>query len=762
MEPQGDRIGGEDFDRALYDHFDELFQKQARRPICIEGVDLHLLKQCRRWKENLSVSERSGPFSWWVPDLRKAIKVEVKRARFEDLIREHVERTIRLTQSLREEALATGCDVSSVILIGGSSRIPLVTRRLQETLQVEPRKWEMQYVAVALGAAYHANHKWGEKRNGRQEIPPPIHPINDAADQYRRAVKWVWRDQVIGRRDLEQMFLLAQQLGLNQQEAAAIERDVMGYFKEVVFDRQMKAGSSGPESRPHEGSVSTSPSASPVPLLRSPQEIHGLIADGQGERAFDVVSKAMLAHPDECLFDLWCDAAMVIADAERVLASCREMYLQRGGDVWSSCCLASALVTLHRIEEAQQVLRPFRGRQFLQFFPVLYVRQEIASSKDDTETCRELLDRLLVMRPNHDTLLACRASLEYALNHVEAAEKLLDRALRLNPNNLVAHFLRILRASAFAEGPEAAIEKIKPELAIMNRIAANHSMTRICRAIYLFATQQPQASLRELNEAARLPEIRGSDGLMALVLQFRAYCHQALNAQDELRRDVEEWVRHDPKTPEARLLRGNLLFAENRYAEALQDFNKARIACPQSVEAWIGSGWCNVNLGQFAEAMNDFVSAYRANPGSMAAKFGATYACTIRVLMEALPANPVNYSVYLSPQIPQDKLANVLQSYAAGHLSADSSIALLFDSTFWGGARDGFCISEDKLLAHNLWASSFAVRLMNIHKVEQSDNDVVVNGFRIECGSLSGKNEGICAFAKLFRALAELHQHLDR
>ncbi|MHB1425541.1 MAG: Hsp70 family protein [Gemmataceae bacterium] len=675
LQPQGDKVGGEDFDRAIYDHFDELFRKQVNRPICTDGVDLHLLKQCRKWKENLSVSERTGPFSLWIPDLRRSIKVEVKRSRFEELIREHVEKTIRLTQSIRDEALAIGYEVGSVILIGGSSRIPLVAEQLRKTLHVEPLKWEKQDIAVALGAAYHANQKWGEERNGGQKSPTPTSSIA-------------------------------------------------------------------------------------VAVVCSSEEIQALIADGQGERAFDMVSKKMVVNPDEHLFDLWGDAATVVADADRVLATCREMYLQRRGDVWSSCCLASALETLHRTDEAERVLQPFLGFGYDRFFPVLLVRAAIAMTKDDTNVCQELLDRLLVMRPNYVNLLVFKATQEFGQNHVKTAEELLDCALRLNPNNLFANFLSIMLATRWADGPEAVVGQIKPRLAIMERIAPNRSWTRLCRAIYLLASQQPQASLQELDEAARSSDIRGTDGL-ALVLRFRVYCHQAMNAQESLRRDVEEWVRLDPKEPEARILRGNFLLAENRYAEGLENFTKALAGCPQSVDALIGSGWCNLNLGRLTEAVDDFVSAYRAAPGNLAVMGGATYALTFKVLMEELHGNFGNYNFYMSPHIPQDKLVNVLQSYAAGHVVDDSGIVLLFDNTFWGGAKDGFCISIDKLMAHNLWeTTSLSVRLADIRAVGVVGDNIVVDGYQIQCGTLSDKSECIRAFSKLLCALAELHRHL--
>src|SRR5207302_647182 len=57
LEPRGDRIGGEDFDRAIYDYWDEHIRESFGKPIQPNGCDLHLLRQARRYKENLSISE---------------------------------------------------------------------------------------------------------------------------------------------------------------------------------------------------------------------------------------------------------------------------------------------------------------------------------------------------------------------------------------------------------------------------------------------------------------------------------------------------------------------------------------------------------------------------------------------------------------------------------------------------------------------------------------------------------------------------------
>jgi tetratricopeptide (TPR) repeat protein len=170
LEPRGERVGGEDFDRAIYDHFDARIREKLEQEVCPGGVDLQLLRQCRRYKESLTASEHPTPFSFhWQGKGR--LELKLSRSTFESRIEKRVERTLALTQSLREEAVAAGYEVDSVILIGGSSRVPLIVRRLQEALVLEPRKWQKQDLAVALGAACYAQQLWGAKGT------PPTGPV---------------------------------------------------------------------------------------------------------------------------------------------------------------------------------------------------------------------------------------------------------------------------------------------------------------------------------------------------------------------------------------------------------------------------------------------------------------------------------------------------------------------------------------------------------------------------------------------------------
>src|SRR5262249_47488361 len=85
-----------------------------------------------------------------------------------DLIRPAVEEAARTARALCDEAAWHGQPVDTVLLVGGSARIPLVQRLLKEALPLEPQRWSNQDVAVALGAAYFANLKWGSPAAGQK------------------------------------------------------------------------------------------------------------------------------------------------------------------------------------------------------------------------------------------------------------------------------------------------------------------------------------------------------------------------------------------------------------------------------------------------------------------------------------------------------------------------------------------------------------------------------------------------------------------
>ena len=175
--------GGDDLDRAIYDHADEAAQRLIHRPLSLAGqLDLAFLRECREAKEKLSTQERTTVTALLAAgDVLLPFRHPLDRATLEELIaEEYIEPTIKLTQSVLAEAAALGHAPDTVVLVGGSTQIPLVQRRLRDTLPVEPRQWHQRDVAVALGAAYSAAMRWGPLASAQPQEVVPAEPSASA------------------------------------------------------------------------------------------------------------------------------------------------------------------------------------------------------------------------------------------------------------------------------------------------------------------------------------------------------------------------------------------------------------------------------------------------------------------------------------------------------------------------------------------------------------------------------------------------------
>ncbi|SNT09449.1 MULTISPECIES: Hsp70 family protein [unclassified Azospirillum] len=152
-EPRGiEYCGGEDFDRAIYDWFDGLAQAERGQSFDGEdGLNPHILKASRRAKEMLS-TKVEVPLRGFLDG--KRFEQKLTRSQLEELIGEKIAATVRLSQNVAEAAERRGHAVESVLLIGGSSRIPLVQQEVADALGIEPLKTGVADYAVALGAAW--------------------------------------------------------------------------------------------------------------------------------------------------------------------------------------------------------------------------------------------------------------------------------------------------------------------------------------------------------------------------------------------------------------------------------------------------------------------------------------------------------------------------------------------------------------------------------------------------------------------------------
>jgi actin-like ATPase involved in cell morphogenesis len=153
-----DRLGGEDFDERLYQHVGAALAAQdgdawehlrysEERPWVRANAALRA--EVRAAKEALS---STADYTIYVPAPVDA-EVRVTREELERLIAGDLERTVDELCATVDRAGVTLDDLAAVYLVGGSSRIPLITRLLADRLGRMPVTWGDPKAVVVLGAA---------------------------------------------------------------------------------------------------------------------------------------------------------------------------------------------------------------------------------------------------------------------------------------------------------------------------------------------------------------------------------------------------------------------------------------------------------------------------------------------------------------------------------------------------------------------------------------------------------------------------------
>lgn len=161
LPPMGDKnCGGEDIDRILYDEWDKVAMRDSQRHVCeIEGkLDAPFLKRCMRIKESLCEHFKKNTQRTMVEKVAgKARSMTITKDQWNSLISPIVDKTIVLTKQTLALIEKEHYTIDSVILIGGSSKIPLVRESLLQILPVAPQPVQDYDIAVSKGAAIFVN-----------------------------------------------------------------------------------------------------------------------------------------------------------------------------------------------------------------------------------------------------------------------------------------------------------------------------------------------------------------------------------------------------------------------------------------------------------------------------------------------------------------------------------------------------------------------------------------------------------------------------
>ncbi len=161
LSSRGDvHLGGDDLDHVLLDHVAAQFQAEHGLDLRVSANSRHRLWiACEQAKRRLSTEETARITEEFIAEKDGQplhLSATVTRAEFEELIAPFIDRTIQsLDEALRDAGL-TVHQLNDLVLVGGSTRIPLVEERLREEFLREPSRAVDPDLAVALGAAVQA------------------------------------------------------------------------------------------------------------------------------------------------------------------------------------------------------------------------------------------------------------------------------------------------------------------------------------------------------------------------------------------------------------------------------------------------------------------------------------------------------------------------------------------------------------------------------------------------------------------------------
>ncbi len=150
-------LGGWDFDQRLLERFERIYREE-------KGAELYETDEEKAELEELaedvkrSLSQRPSR-KVMLRGSAGTVRAEVKREQFEEDIASHVAGIEMLVETVLEDADCSPKDIDKVLLVGGSTRIPLIQRRLTKLMGFEPTAEVNMDECVALGAAVYAGVK---------------------------------------------------------------------------------------------------------------------------------------------------------------------------------------------------------------------------------------------------------------------------------------------------------------------------------------------------------------------------------------------------------------------------------------------------------------------------------------------------------------------------------------------------------------------------------------------------------------------------
>ena len=163
-------LGGDDFDNKIINWM--LAEFKAKEGVDLSGDKMamqRLKEAAEKAKKELSSATTTNinlPFITATADGPKHFDMDLTRAKFDELTHDLVERTAIPVQNALKDAGLTSADLSKVLLVGGSTRIPAVQEKVRQLTGHEPNKSLNPDECVAIGASIQGGKLAGDAGAG--------------------------------------------------------------------------------------------------------------------------------------------------------------------------------------------------------------------------------------------------------------------------------------------------------------------------------------------------------------------------------------------------------------------------------------------------------------------------------------------------------------------------------------------------------------------------------------------------------------------
>jgi molecular chaperone DnaK len=174
-------LGGDDFDKRIIDYLVVEYKKQEGIDISKDLLALQRLKEAaERAKHELSTAletEINLPYITSDAAGPKHFLIKLTRARLEELVRDLIDKSLKLVDETLKEVGLKPADIEQVVLVGGQTRMPAMQEAVKKFFKKEPHQGINPEEVVAAGAAIQAEMLKGPESQLREVALLDVTPL---------------------------------------------------------------------------------------------------------------------------------------------------------------------------------------------------------------------------------------------------------------------------------------------------------------------------------------------------------------------------------------------------------------------------------------------------------------------------------------------------------------------------------------------------------------------------------------------------------